>query len=433
MGRATRYGWRRARLMALLAGLVLALLLAAAPGQASRTDITVIKDDWAIEFPDHVTFDLTAVSGQQIAEIRLRYRPLGSRVWAYGYPAFEPAQRVTARFNLRTGGAGFLPPGTRLEYYYVIRDVQGNVHETPPAVLEYRDTRFNWERTQVGPLVLVYHDIPQSEVNKVTNQVRVELERLSELLQIEADRPIEGIIYNQRAAAIDAFPFQSRTITEQHVYEGFAFPERGLFLGVGLKPSLIIHESAHVLLHQALGPASRPIPAWLNEGFASYVEPGANPYSGQSLSSSLSSPNMPLSAMSTVPGTPRAIGAFYLKAESVVSYLIEEHGVESFQRFLGKLKLGLRADDALVLTYGFDTSGLDALWSTNTRGRTARNPDSRSNPSLFVYLDTWVIAILALVVMAVVLVRYVSRKLRPDPNPEEGLQPWEDPDYFEPR
>lgn len=422
-------GWRPLRLIVLLAGLVLSLSLAAAPGQASRTEITVVEDRWAIDFPNRVNFDLTAAADQEITEVRLRYRPVGSQVWAYGYPAFDPAQRVTAKFSLNTRGGGFLPPGTQVEYYYVISDEHGNVHETPPAVLEYSDTRFQWEHTQAGPLELVHHDIPQSAVNEVAGKVKVDLERLAELLQIETERPIRGIIYNRRSAAMDAFPYQSRTITEQHVYEGFAFPERGLFLGVGLEPSLIIHESAHVLLHQALGPASRPIPAWLNEGFASYVEPGANPYSGRSLSSL----DLPLEAMSTVPGTPRAIGAFYVKAESVVAYLMEEHGVESFQRFLGRLREGRSADDALVLTYGFDTSGLEARWSASSRGRTAPEPGRPERPSLFMYLDTWAIGILALVVLAVTLVRYVAGKLRPDPDPEEGLQPWEDPDLFDRR
>jgi hypothetical protein len=36
-----------------------------------------------------------------------------------------------------------------------------------------------------------------------------------------------------------------------------------------------------------------------------------------------------------------------------------------------------------------------------------------------------------LVVMAAVMVRYVVNKLRARDDPEEGLQPWEDPDLWE--
>jgi len=395
--------------------------------QTSGGDITVVTDRWEIEFPGQVAFDLTAQADQRIVEVQLFYRLAESRIWGYAYPNFEPAQRVTTQFNLKMSGADFLVPFTRLEYYYLIRDDQDNVYETHPRVFEYTDTRFQWEQTQVGPLVLLYHDIPQSKVTQVSRQVEGELQRLSELLQLDTAFPIKGIIYNQRQAATDAFPFQSRTITEQHVFEGFAFPERGLFVGLGLEPRLIIHESAHVLLHQSLGPDALRVPAWLDEGFASYMEPGSTPYSGESLSSL----GLPLEAMATVPGTPRAIGSFYSKAESVVAYLIEQHGVEPFQNLLGQLRMGQPVGEALVSTYGFDISGLDDLWAADTHGRAAPKPGSGGTSSLFIYLDTWALGVLSLVVMGALLVRYAFGKLRPDPNPEEGLQPWEDPDILD--
>jgi hypothetical protein len=416
-------------MLGLAAGLTLVLLLstAALPALASGGGIKVMEDRWEIKFPGHVAFDLTAEADQQVVEVRLFYRLAGSPIWAYAYPDFEPARRVAASFNLKTGGAGFLLPFTRLEYYYVIRDAQGNVYKTPPTALEYADTRFQWQQTRIGPLVLMHHDLQPSRVTEVSQKVKVDLQRLSELLQVDTGRPIKGIIYNQRSAAEDAFPRQSRTITEQHVFEGFAFPQRGLFVGLGLQPRLIIHESAHLLLHQTLGPDALPVPAWLDEGFASYVEPGSAPYSGESLSSL----GLPLEAMSTIPGTPRAIGTFYLKAESVVAYLVEEHGAEPFQDFLGQLRAGHPVGEALAATYGFDIPGLEALWAANAGGLPAPAPGSPGRPSPFLYFDSWTIGALALGVMAVLLVRYGIGKLRANSEPGEGLQPWEDPDLLD--
>ena len=254
-----------------------------------------------------------------------------------------------------------------------------------------------------------------------------ELERLRDLLQLNTEQPIKGVIYNHRSAAVAAFPKRSRTMTEQHVFEGFAFPTLGLFVGLGLEPRLIIHESAHLLLHQKLGPRALPVPAWLDEGFASYVEPGSVAYSGQSLRAL----GAPLKNMASIHGTPRDIGIFYLKAESVVSYLVEEHGVESFQRFLGLISQGRSVNNALKITYGFDIVELDSLWGAGSDGPPVRGRITPGRPSPFLYFDAWVFGLLGLVVMAAAAVRYVTSKLRPSLDPEEGLQPWEDPDLLE--
>ena len=50
-------------------------------------------------------------------------------------------------------------------------------------------------------------------------------------------------------------------------------------------------------------------------------------------------------------------------------------------------------------------------------------------PNPLIYLDVWIFGGLILLVMGVVLVRFLWRWLHPeDRDPEEGLQPWEDPD-----
>jgi hypothetical protein len=412
-------------MVGLVAGLSVIVLQSpsAALAQTSGGEITVVEDRWTIRFPGLIVFDLTAQSQQQIVEVRLRFRTLGNRVWSYGYPGFEPGQRVTATFNLSAVGGDFLPLGAQLEYYYEIRDDQGGVYETPSKTLEYTDTRFQWQQAQAGPLVLMYHDIPRSQVDEVTRQVEVELRRLASMLRLDTSRPIKGIIYNERSAAIDAFPHQSQTITDQHVFEGFAYPDRGIFVGLGMSPGLIVHESAHVMLHQTLRGGVARMPAWLDEGFASYMEPGANPYSGETLSSI----GLPLTSMTAVRGRPSDIRDFYRKSESVVAYLIEEHGDDSFRSFLNRLREGRSVDEGLALTYGFDVAGLEELWSADSRGRRAPARITGARPSPFVYFDVWLISLLGLVVLAAVLVRYTVGRLRSNPDPEEGLQPWEDP------
>ena len=117
--------------------------------------------------------------------------------------------------------------------------------------------------------------------------------------------------------------------------------------------------------------------------------------------------------MSAVSGTPEDIEYFYLKSESVVAYLVEEYGSRSFQKFLSGLREGSNVDEALLSAYGFDTDGLDSNWANSNIGRTAPGPGRVSLSTPFLLFNSWFLGVLSLLVMAVVLVRYVYRKLRP--------------------
>ena len=409
-------------------GIALGLWLLVVPVQAFDGGIQVLEEHREVEFPDDLSFTMTAEADQDIVEVRLLFRTVGSDVWSYAYAIFNTGRRVTTSLNLRVGGLTYLPPNIELEYYYVIRDAQGNVHRTPAQLVEYADNRFQWETTQVGPLELLYHDLSRSRVKTVSRDVEEALDRISSLLRVEAIRPIKGVIYNSNPEAQAAFPRQSETITEAQVFGGFAFSANGIFVGVGFRTGIIVHEAAHLLLDQALGPKALPVPAWLNEGFASYVEPGSVPYSGRSLSSR----GLSLRAMARVSGTPQTIATFYLKSESVVAYLIEEFGVESFQQFISKLADQIVTDDALIQTYGFDTTGLEARWFSDDQRPPAPAPGSSAAGSPWVNFSGLVLGALGVVVLVSVTLRYAIRKLRPSYGPEDRLQPWEDPDYWDP-
>ena len=373
--------WSRAKLCLALAALSvnLGLWLTAVPLQASGGGITVVDDHHEVGFPDAINFTLTAQGEADIVNVQLVYRIAGTEIWSYAFPAFSPGRNIAASLTFTTGESNYLPPGSELEYYYVISDAAGNVHRTPPTVMEYLDDRFQWDRSQVGPLLLLHHDIPPPKVASLTREIEVALGHISSLLRVGRERPIRGIIYNSDAEAMPALPPPDRTIDQSQIFLGFAFPNNRLFVGLGFETTIIVHEAAHLLLDQALEPDALPLPAWLNEGFADYwMPPDWIRHSGRSLSSQA----LPLSAMSRVAGTPQEIATFYQKAESVVAFLIEEHGVDSFQRLLRRLSQGIPMEDALVQTYGFGISEVDARWSVDERWPPALSlGDSTGSPA----------------------------------------------------
>jgi hypothetical protein len=387
--------------------------------------IQVVDIDVVVTFPGEVDLTLTAEGEEEIVEVRVFFRPAGGKIWAYAYADFEPDTKITATQVLPPNSVTYLAPGAEVEYYYEIRDVQGNVLTSERAVVEYLDHRFDWKRTQIGPLTLLYYDHSDSRVSAVAKEVQEDLDRIIRVLQVEPSGSMKGVIYNRGSDAQEAFPEQSRTTTERGVFGGFAFPEQGVFVGQGLDRRIIAHESAHLLFKQALGERSPDLPAWLDEGIASYFEPGGSTTSARTLAGN----SLPLRAMTSVTGTPRNIGVFYQKAESVLTYLIDEHGEEKFRLFVAELRNGQQVEKSLLDTYGFDIDGLDDLWagvesppagsSRSPLQAPSRTPDSPANGSPFVFFSSWLIVGISLAVIAALIVRGVNRRLRPAQNLEE--------------
>ena len=205
----------------------------------------------------------------------------------------------------------------------------------------------------------MYHDIRESRIEDYARVLREDLARVQELLQLEQARDFKGVIYNSYADANAAFPVTSQTTTDHGTFAGYAFPEQRVFVGQGLDRQIIVHESTHLMFRDALGRRNVEVPAWLNEGFATYMEPGVRVRS----SSDLYGRTPHLKAMTSLSGTPETIPLFYQKSVSVVAHLIEEYGEDRFRHFLSEIGRGTPSEVALVRVYGFDYHGLDSSWA----------------------------------------------------------------------
>ena len=405
-----------------LLSLVIALSALPAAVFAAGDNIRVLSEERHVRFPGDVVLSLEVEGQEDIVEVRLYYRNPPSKIWTYTYPQMSPSRHVETSFNLNLTGVGYLPPGTELEYYYSIRDSQGNSLNTVPKTFLYVDDRFQWRTVDAGPLSIYWHDQPEKRVGEVARQVERSIQDISALLQVEMDRPLRGIIYNSRAEAREAFPYQSETTAREEIFQGFAFPERGVFVGLGLQPNLIVHESAHLLMAEATSSPVASVPAWVSEGFASYMEPDPHGY-GRGFPGGATLGLMPLRHMYTVPGKLDSIRYFYRKSESVVGYLLEAHGDQRFRTLLGQLNEGTDANSALIAAYGFGLEGLDQRWASAL----ADEGGAGNGISLPTNLDTLLIAVLALLVMGLTLSSYVVRRLRRGPEDWDGLteEEWE--------
>ena len=412
-------GCRRAAVVVAVL-LAVGVLLLPSGALATGEPIEVVSDQPMVRFPSGVDFDLVLEGDADIEEVRLYYRVAGSGVWNYTYPSFDPSNHVEASLSLNTSGTAYLPPGTEVEYFYSIRDTEGNAVRTPLASFIYLDDRFDWQTTQIGPLTLYWHDQRESRVRQVADQAEQSIARASSLLDVTLEQPIKGIIYNSHSEARLAFPARSATLSEEQVFQGFAFRSQGVFLGVGLQPSLIVHETAHFLIGEAVSSPGAFLPSWLNEGFASYVEPG------QPRPLRRTEGGLPLRSMSAVPGRPGDIRSFYAKAQSVVGYLVESYGEARFRQLIASLDRGERVNEALQSTYGFGVDGLDDRWY-EAIGSTAPAPRQNGSRSPWVFLESTFLGFLVLAVMALVVGKLLFRRLVRRPEAPEELDEPEDP------
>ncbi len=383
--------------------------------------IRVISDDTDVNFPESIVFNLEVEGGEDIEEVTLYYRIYPSGIWSYVYPKVAPSQYIRTTFNLYTSGIDYIPPGVGLEYYYSIRDSQGKVLETRAETLQYIDSRFQWRAADAGPLTIFWHDLPDSRVKDATQQVEESLYIISDILHVGLETPLRGIIYNSMSEAGPALPQLSRTATREQLFQGFAFSSHGLFIGVGMSPDLIVHESAHLIMEQVTGSPRAMVPAWVDEGFASYVEPGS--YGSGVGSRADAAPNvMPLVHMHAIPGRSEDIRYFYRKAESVVGYLLETYGPSGFRAFLGHLNDGRDTETALQASYGFGLTGLDQRWSSALEERGSSG--GGDGPS-FAHLNNMLLGLLVLAAIVILVAAYVVRRLRLRMR-RDGPDDWDD-------
>ena len=282
----------------------------------------VLSQDAQVRFAEGVTFNVEVKAESPVVEVKLNFRNANDGPWNYVYLEVEPGTRIEAEHLLETDGATYIPPLASLEYFYTVRDEAGNVSETPRQSLLYTDTRFEWESVTAGPLVLLYHDLSRNRVERFAESLVESLAWVEEVLGGGPEKPMLGVIYNRESEVREAFPRLSRTIDEEQIFHGFAFSEWNLFAGIGLKEGLIVHEAAHLMLDAVIHDPSPPIPAWLNEGFASYAEPGSRARPASRLENRREG-TIPLRGMQSMTGRMSDISYFYRKSESVVTHLIE--------------------------------------------------------------------------------------------------------------
>jgi hypothetical protein len=181
---------------------------------------------------------------------------------------------------------------------------------------------------------------------------------------ISSEKPVDIYIYANTNDLKDAILYEPSWVGGQ------AFPETNIII-IGVSTDQLdwgksteAHELTHVLVGHLTFSCLGFIPTWLNEGLAMYGEGG--PAATEMTQFEQAKTANQLLTLSSLAGAfsdeANRANVSYTEAYSVVNYLIQTYGREKMTALLLALRNGNTIDEALQLSYGFDTNGLEDAW-----------------------------------------------------------------------
>jgi len=333
----------------------------------AQSGLAVIESSAEADFPSRLNFNLSAQSDTDITDIRLCYtleRAGFAQVISEVYIEFTPDTTVNVGWALEMVKTGGLPPGSSVEYWWLVADGSGDMVETSPAQVQFDDIRYDWHSLTEGKVTLYWYNGNDAFAGELMAKAQEALARLAEDTGAELERQARLYIY------ADSGDLQGAMIYPQEWTGGVAFTRYGT-MAIGIAPGnidwgkgAIAHELTHLVIHQITLNPYNSLPVWLDEGLAVRSEGLLDPQFSTALAGAIATDSLisvqslssPFSAFSG-----EAILS-YAQSYSLVEYLITSYGQAKMSQLLTIFREGSGYDDALEEVYGFDMDGLDELW-----------------------------------------------------------------------
>ena len=342
------------------------ILLNPVPAQA-QGELRVVSSSAQTLFPSSINFELTAESGVDITDVRLHYKVMRDSftdITSEICLEFEPSTVVEVAWNWDMRRTGGLPPGVSVQYWWTVKDADGNLVETSPVVIRFDDGRYSWQSLRRGMVTLHWYEEEQSFANEIMLAIGDSLDWLEEDTGAVLLEPIEIYLY------ANSQELQGSMIFPHEWTGGVTYPEyRCIVIGFGPEDfdwgkRVLVHELTHVVVHQITSGPYGGMPTWLDEGLAMRSEGPLAYYfvalfdqaiADDSLISvqSISSPFSAISELSYLS---------YAESYYLIDYLITRYGKDKMFGLLQTFAEGASYDGALLTVYGFDTRGLNRQW-----------------------------------------------------------------------
>jgi hypothetical protein len=321
------------------------------------TDAGVTND-----FPNGLTFAVTAESDSPIEELRLVYKVLPDGALTRAVPDFEPGTSIETTFLLEGNTNIYLPPGVEVEYHWEATDADGATAETETETYFYDDVRFDWQSVEGGGVTIYYYSGSSDDAQRMHDTAQEHLERMNALLGTEVPFTVLVWTYADTDDMRPALQRRSPTFDSQIITAGVRVASNIVLVLGNASFDTLRHELTHVVTKQAGESALGTLPSWLDEGTAVYSQSDPGGF-GDAIERALNSGDvLSVREISAYPGDPDKVTLFYGEGYSLVSFLIDEFGEAQFAELFATVKSGNRIGSALEEVYGFNEDGLENAW-----------------------------------------------------------------------
>ncbi|MFH1775930.1 MAG: peptidase MA family metallohydrolase [Chloroflexota bacterium] len=350
----------------LLLALLISLAANLSPVQA-QSGLAVLSNSPEAEFPNKLTFNLSAASSVDITDIRLCYtidRASFAQVTSEVYVEFTPGTSISTQWTMDMKKTGGLPPGSKVTYWWRVTDASGNEVETAPAQVPFDDTRYPWRSLSRGKITLLWYAGNESFAQELLATAEQTLARLASDTGAQLKQPVKLYIY---ASTQD---LRGSLIYPQEWTGGQAFTRFGI-IAIGIAPSQLdwgkratAHELAHLVTQQMTYNPYSGLPSWLNEGLSMYAEgPLGSTFVAQLDKATAENRLISVRSLSSPFSAFREESALaYAQSYRLIELLIASYGQAKMLELLNTFREGASYDGALERVYGFDMDGLDILW-----------------------------------------------------------------------
>lgn len=357
-------------LLLLLAGLALSVRTALADPR--------VETEVDFEFGERLIVEATFQEADEIAEARIFLRPEAENRTRIAPLDIDFDGRARYVHDLREDP---FPPFSNIHVWYQLTLRDGEEVTMASESRYYFDDRHDWESLESDHFVAHWYEGDVVFAQQVIDRAEEGLDTIGQMLGIEIEErwneegdPAKVAIYVYASAT----ELQSALLLGSPTWvAGHANPELRVVL-VSLNPEdvaapiemdrQIPHETAHIMLHKLTGIGYVNLPAWLNEGIASFSELDSNPDYRLFLRDAYQSDSL-IPIESLCHGFPRDASHVllaYAQSESLTGYLIDHHGTSGLKRLISEYADGKSCTVGAQAALGLTLDQLERAWRQDT-------------------------------------------------------------------
>jgi len=360
----SRARWVRLSLILLASALIFPFWIASAAAQ-SGTLVSVESSTATSNFPDDMTFELSASVHGKIRKVDLVYQESSLATLELLPGDFQQDNdqlTATAKADLATY---YVPAGIDLTYHWVVTFDDDSVQETDASVVTWIDNRFEWDKREGTGVEVYSYDRSDKFMNFVMETANKAVQDMIALYNPPKVLPIRIWLYESGKDFAG-----TQAANSQEWAAGAAYPSLQVILAVIPKNSksevnrILPHEISHQILAQAtINPYNAPA-TWIDEGLAVVAQIGGkDQYEGDVRDAYEKDELLSLrSLISSFPYDPSQASLAYGESYLVMQFVLDQYGPESIQAIIAAYRDGNSQDDVIRKALGMSIEELEQAW-----------------------------------------------------------------------